>query len=168
MICVLGVAIPILLAFVWAIALYLFAGVFIITLLIVEVAFMIALCVFLCTKAGWLDGVEVIDSVVAVGNNATDGLLDTASGDEQTMYSVLAVLAILLTVINVILLIMWRKCIFRLIAIVRESTKVFKAMMLIVIWPWWSFILQASPRARAHARAHPCRHCHRHTATPPS
>ena len=51
------------------------------------------------------------------------------------------IICTILTVIVLILIVLWRKCIRRLIAIIKECTKIFKAMPVIVFWPMWSVFL---------------------------
>eukprot|EP00965_Chrysotila_dentata_P189723 6173474-Pleurochrysis_carterae.AAC.6 len=135
---------PIVLAFVWAIFLRLFAALCVYTLLIAEVVVMILVCVYLSAKAGWLDDAQNATVRVSdVLNGTVSDLLTTADEADQTMYSIFAAIAIIVTVLNILLLIIYRRCISRLIAIIEECTKVFKDMFYIVLWPLGSLVVQA-------------------------
>jgi hypothetical protein len=57
------------------------------------------------------------------------------TSDYQTSYQVLSGIMTIILVLVVIMLIVWRKCIVRCIAIIRESTKVFKTVPGLIIWP---------------------------------
>uniref|UniRef100_A0A7S4F3X7 Choline transporter-like protein n=1 Tax=Chrysotila carterae TaxID=13221 RepID=A0A7S4F3X7_CHRCT len=139
-----GLAMPIVFAFVWAIFLRLFAALCVYTLLIAEVVVMILVCVYLSAKAGWLDDAQNATVRVSdVLNGTVSDLLTTADEADQTMYSIFAAIAIIVTVLNILLLIIYRRCISRLIAIIEECTKVFKDMFYIVLWPLGSLVVQA-------------------------
>jgi hypothetical protein len=80
--------------------------------------------------------VAVFGSFAAISNTSLTAL---ASADEKKWFVVGAVLCSLITVILIIFILANINCIKRLIAIIRECTKVFKSMMLIVVWrssPW--------------------------------
>jgi len=62
-------------------------------------------------------------------------LTSSANDTEKTWYAVLAVIQLILTLIVVIFFITSRKAIRRLIAILKESCKVFKALAAIIFWP---------------------------------
>lgn len=130
---VFGIALPITLAFVWAVFLWFFTGLIVYTLIVLLVVVSLAMDCFFCYKAGWF-GDNVYDWVDTAVNTSSS-LIDEATGNEQTMYAVLAVVGLVLTVLLLIFIFMSRKAIKRLIAIIKECTKVFKAMIFIVIWP---------------------------------
>ena len=145
---------PIGLAFCWAVFVYLFAGVLVYTLIVVEILCMVGLCSLFCAKAGWFDPAAAVASLDAtflttIGANFTDASSSIAAvsdaSEHQTAYAVLAVFMILLTLVNIVMLIVWRICIKRLISILRECSKVFKDMVYIFAWP-----LGMCGRARRH------------------
>jgi len=147
-----GFAAPLLLGFVWALFLRLFAAPLVYTL----VTFYVLLCIggscYLAIKAGWLDSSDEITSALAslsdavsaagVSSNITDSLLSSAEAEEKTLFSVLAVIAIIFTVLSIVGLIACRKAIKRLVAMIREMTKIFKDMFLIQLFPLLSLLLQ--------------------------
>lgn len=165
-----GVGIPFVMAFLWPLFLWLFARPVIILLLIVEVTLMIATAIYFMLKAGWFDAAsasldlalnmtntsiygssEYSDLLVkaqlaldTVYNGSSAVLAASTSESGQLMWSVLAVIQIILTVVNIIMLIVWRECIARLIAILRECCKVFRAVVLILIFPLCRMVLQSA------------------------
>jgi len=133
---VMGVAAPFAFAFVWFLLLFLFAGLIIILALILFLAILVALCIYLYIKAGWTAGVDTsaITNLTAT-LLPTVPLFDTPGDISQTWYAVFAVIATILVVVYIILILLWRTQIVRAIAIVKETTKVFKSIPFIVVWP---------------------------------
>ena len=68
-------------------------------------------------------------------SSSASTLLTTASEDEQIWYQIACVLSFCLTAVVILLIFFWRKCIRRAIAIVKECTKVFKSLPVIMVWP---------------------------------
>jgi hypothetical protein len=60
----------------------------------------------------------------------------------QTWYTIAAALSCVITVMVFIFLVTSIKCIYRLIAILRECTKVFKSLAAIVLWPLIGVVLE--------------------------
>lgn len=149
-----GLALPLVLAFVWAIFLRLFAASLVYMMLMLYVILCIAICVYLSIKAGWLDSNDAVanaldeltEAAEATGNavfaNVTDSLLSSAEGSEAIFYSVLAVIAMIFTLLSIVGLLASRKAIKRLIAMIREMTKIFKDMFFIQLFPIGSFAMQ--------------------------
>lgn len=146
----LGVAFPILFGFVYAIALYLFAGLMVWTLLVLLMLGMIALSVVLCIHAGWVvipaDVIAVFESAVGiiVSDNATAAVTAEAQAllvpmavgtTTKDMYVVFAVLSIAATVLMLIWICLSWRAIRRTIAITHESSKVFSTLPVLMFWP---------------------------------
>jgi len=144
-----GLVMPLVLGFVWAIFLRYLAAVCVYTLIILMVLVMVLISLYFATKAGWLDDaqdatIRFSDAANAVLNGTgTSSILATANEEDQMMYAAFAVISIALTAIAIIVLIMSRKNIQRLIAIIEECTKIFKDMFYIVFWPIGSLVFQA-------------------------
>ncbi|KAL1512310.1 hypothetical protein AB1Y20_005572 [Prymnesium parvum] len=124
-----GILLPVLLGFVWAIFLWLFAGILIYTLITLLIVVCLIGVFFFMYKAGWFG------QHITLTNIYNSTLTQTAAENEQTWYGVLAIILLVLTLIIIIFFFLSRKAIKRLIAIVEECTKVFKAMSAIVLWP---------------------------------
>ena len=149
-----GIILPLVLAFVWALLLRFFAATFVYMMIFLYVIVCIAGCLYLGIKAGWLDSSAAVSNALdqittaaassgnAVVYNVTDSLLSSANGSEKTLFSILAVIAIIFTLLSIIALIASRKAIKRLVAMIREMTKIFKDMFLIQLFPLGSFIFQ--------------------------
>lgn len=138
----LGVGLPIGMGFVWAVFLWFFAGVVVYLLLVILVVFLLLADFFFAYKAGWFssNGLDsAITSITSMYNSSTT-IVSVATGTEQTWFTVFAVFGVVLTVLVIICILAWRKCIKRLIAILKECTKVFKAMMCITLWPIISLV----------------------------
>mmetsp|Transcript_16710 Transcript_16710/g.46455 ORF Transcript_16710/g.46455 Transcript_16710/m.46455 type:complete len:795 (+) Transcript_16710:42-2426(+) len=156
-----GVAIPFAMAYLWPIFLWLFARPVVIVLLILEVLLMVVAALFFMVKAGWFDAAA---DAVAVSFNSTNSTVDvlneynnlldraqsaldrvyngssslleaSSSTSGQMVWSIVAVVQIILTILNIIMLIVYRKCIQRLIAILRECCKIFRSLVIIVFFP---------------------------------
>lgn len=130
-----GVAAPFVLGFVWAIFLRFFAGVFVYLCILLMVCALIIVDFYLAVKAGWFDDVYNFDNIYNTSLN------DSADESERKWFMAATIICTIVTVIVLLLIIMWRKCIRRLIAIIKESSKVFKAMPIIVFWPLWYVLL---------------------------
>jgi hypothetical protein len=149
-----GLALPLGLAFVWALFLRFFAASLVYLMVVLYVVVCIAACFYLSIKAGWLDSSEAVataldtltDAAASTGNavfsNVTDSLLTSAEGSEAIFYSVLAVIAMIFTLLSIVGILAARKAIKRLIAMIREMTKIFKDMFLIQLFPIGSFTMQ--------------------------
>jgi len=136
---VMGVLAPIVLGLVWSIFLYFLAGPVVWILLVLELVAMVLLVCWLVMKAGWWDAAGVTDILT---NSTLDAITSAAEGEEQTWYAIAAVIAIIVLVLNIIFLISARRCVSRLIAILQECSKVFKAMFIITVWPLGSVVLR--------------------------
>ncbi|KAL1524941.1 hypothetical protein AB1Y20_019817 [Prymnesium parvum] len=134
---IMGFALPVALGWTWALLLWLLAGTFVILAILLLVAIEITLCIWLAFQAGWFDSTSI--DLTSVFNSS---LTQTASDALKTWYSVCAVVAIILTLWHIIGLVLARTAIIRLIAILRETSKVHKKMVLILLWPIFSVILQ--------------------------
>jgi hypothetical protein len=138
-VCILGGTIV--MGFFWVLFLWLFAGV------IVFVAFgLLVICLFIVTigcyiQAGWAPNLtDYLNSTDLTSGTTTVAGLEFSydnlgTSDYQTSYQVLSGIMTVILVLVVIMLIVWRKCIVRCIAIIRESTKVFKTVPGLIIWP---------------------------------
>jgi hypothetical protein len=166
-----GVGTPFAMAFLWPLFLWLFARPVIIFLLVAQVTVMMVIAIYCMLKAGWFDAASVsidlalnsTDSSFEAASEAYSDLivkaqfaLDTvyngssavlaASTSEsgQLMWSALAFVQIILTVVNIIMLIVWRECITRLIAILRECCKVFRSIVFILFFPLGRMVMQSA------------------------
>jgi hypothetical protein len=149
-----GLALPLVLAFVWAIFLRFFAASVVYLMVALYVMVCIAACFYLSIKAGWLDASPAVadalgtltEAAESTGNavfaNVTGSLLTAAEGNEAIFYSVLAVIAIVFTLLSIVGILAARKAIKRLVAMIREMTKIFKDMFLIQLFPIGSFVMQ--------------------------
>ena len=128
-----GLGAPIVLGFLWCIFLWFFAGVVVYTTLALGVLFLLALSLYLSHKAGWLSSVDFASAELGVVSlNST--LLGEVDSD-NVWYPILAVVSLALSVLSIVLICAWAKCIARCIAIVRECTKVFRTLPAIMVWP---------------------------------
>jgi len=147
---VLGIGFPIIFGFVFAIALYLFAGVMVWLLLILLILGSCALSVILCVHAGWIvipaDVIAVFEATVGIVASANSTaaisaetqalLLPMAVGTtSKDMYMVFAIISIVWTILLVIWLCLSWRAIRRMIAITRESSKVFSTLPSLMFWP---------------------------------
>jgi len=126
---VFGVAVPVVMAFVWAIFLWFFAGVLVWSLLFAVLALLMTSSLWFCYKAGWFGDLEFVTNLY------NSSLTQQAEEDKQTWYGIFAVCTIILFLIAIIFFVTSRKAIKRLIAIIQESTKVFRDLVAIVLWP---------------------------------
>jgi len=125
---VMGFLAPMLIGFVWFLLLFLFAGLLVALALIIALLSLIASCFYLYAKAGLFDINDIYTSV----DNQTITFLEPDS--DKTAYIVFSVLATIGLLIFIIFLAIARHAIWRCIAIVRETTKVFYAIPLLPIW----------------------------------
>lgn len=147
---VLGIAFPILFGFVYALALYLFAGIMVWTLLALLILGMCTLSVILCIHAGWVvipaDVIAVFQTAVGIvaSANATAAvtadaqalLVPMAVGStSKDLYIVFAVLSIAATLLMLIWICLSWRAIRRTIAITHESSKVFSTLPALMVWP---------------------------------
>merc|ERR1719424_1858235 len=117
------------------------------------------LSAFLCYKSGWFDHIDT-GIVVEFGSGMADtsqvlGAITNSSGawlgsgatslsaasggaitseEESTYYQIAAVISIAFTLLSIILVFLWRKQIKRCIAIVKEVTKVFRDLPILMVW----------------------------------
>jgi len=138
-----GLIVPIVMSFVWALFLRFFAGPTIVLLLILMLIFLVAVNILLAAKAGWLDDAADASKQFDVLFNRTDDLLASATQETETLYAFAAVISIVFTALYVLFIVVYRRCITRMIAILKECTKVFSDMFYIVVWPLGGFIFQA-------------------------
>ena len=74
--------------------------------------------------------------------NSSAAFLGVAAEDEGVYYQVAAVISIAFTVLSIILVFLWRVQIVRCIAIVKEVTKVFRALPAIMVWSLQHLLVQ--------------------------
>jgi len=151
---VFGLSMPIGIGFIWAIFLWFFAGVMVYLISIFLVLLMGLIDFILAAKAGWF----TIDPKsqefmklqahlnkipgIATSNFTLASINSTANETWQKWYTALAIIFIIATILLVIFLVANRKALDRLVGILRETTKVFKAMFGIVLWPFWDILFQ--------------------------
>ena len=139
-----GVALPIIAGFAWAIFLWFFAGTVVYLLILVLVAALGLLDLALVVKAGWFtidaSALSAVDLIYNVTQILTPSELDAT---EKKYFQALAAIALVVTAIVVIFIVLHQKAIKRLIAILKECTKIFKSMFFIIFWPFWDLALQA-------------------------
>jgi len=90
------------------------------------------------TSALGLDGADNNISIydAAISTDTQEELFESLAPSENSdAYAALAVIMTILLVFVCVMLIMWRGCIVRCIAIVKESCKVFKTIPMLVMWP---------------------------------
>jgi len=139
---VFGVALPIFMGFVWAVFLWFFAGIVVYVLIVALIIVLIILDFVLMIKAGWFD-TSALESFAGLSNSSQfTAITSTASEDWKTWFQVFAIISIIVTILFILFVVINRKCIGRLIAILQETTKVFKSMFAIVIWPFFDLLLQ--------------------------
>lgn len=144
---VFGVVGPLLGGFLWVGLLWLFAGVIVWFALALTVILLLVMTILCYIKAGLapnltnalgLDGsdrnVSIYDA--AISTETQEELFDSLAPSENTdAYTALAIIMTILLIFVVVMLIIWRNCIVRCIAIVKESCKVFKTIPMLVAWP---------------------------------
>ena len=91
-------------------------------------------CLYVCTQA------EEALSLTSTNFTEVHGVLNSTLAsntdeDLQIWYEVAAILAILFAILTMVCLCLWRRCIARAIAIVKECTKVFRAIPLLMVPP---------------------------------
>ena len=168
---VFGVLIPLAMGAAWAALLWFFAATTVWLLLLTLVCALLVMDVYLIYRAGWAEpsfdldhllGSALLNRTLAsaaphltspwlapgppLARNASSSagsLVSRAVGEERTWFIIGAVLCSLLTVLLVVFLVAHRKCIKRLIAILRESSRALKSMVAIVVWPLFNVTLSA-------------------------
>jgi len=146
----------VLMGFAWVIFLWLFAGVIVFLAFFVLVVTLLAITIICYVRAGWAPNLTDYVNSTAVGSSSLGGYEydDMTTSDNKTAYGVMAIIMTVLLVLVLVMLVMWRKCIARCIAIIRESTKVFKVIPSMMIWPLitivfltltyvWAFVVAA-------------------------
>ena len=148
---VFGAAMPVGMGLVWLVLLRLFAGTVVWLMLGLLVASCALMSVAMCLKAGWLNAsMGAAHSALAAHNLSQAGaalnatLAYSSDAELQVWYEVGALVSIVATVLVLVLLCAWRRCIARAIAIVQECTKVFGAMPLIMLWPLLALVFEVA------------------------
>jgi len=126
---IMGFAAPFAIGFVWFLLLFLFAGLLVALALIVALLSLVGSCFYLYAKAGLFDVNDIIPGI--------NGTLDNAlqPDENRTAYIVFSVLATIGLLLFLIFLAIARHNIWRCIAIVRETTKVFYSIPLLAAYP---------------------------------
>ena len=150
-----GIAGTIIMGFMWVIFLRLFACLIVYLALTVLVVTLLIITVVCYVRAGWTPNPDdFFNSTDITPNLGEYNYENLATTDNRTAYAVMAVIMTILLAIVLIMLAMWRKCISRCIAIIRESTKVFKTIPSMMVWPlvsivfltatyFWAFLVAA-------------------------
>jgi hypothetical protein len=151
-----GAVFPSLIAVGWCVLLWVMAGFVIYLAIFLTIIFEVLLSAWLCYKSGWFDGVDAgiiveassgvdttaVTSTLAAITVTNSSLTDVASADEQVYYQIAAALCIALTVLSLILICAWKDQIQRAIAIVKEVTKIFRTLPVIMVWSLQHLIFQ--------------------------
>ena len=147
---VFGLVLPIVLGFGWCVFLWFFAGLIVYLMLVVLVLFELLMTAWLCYKSGWFDSISVVSDAVTsisvgesdVGAMVNSTLLSTASSDEKAYFQIAAVVSIVVNVLTLLLICAWAKAIRRCIAIIKETTKVFRTLPVLMVWPMQGLVFQ--------------------------
>jgi hypothetical protein len=151
---VFGVVVPLVIAIGWCVLLWFFAGFIVYVAIFLVVIFELMLSAYLCYKSGWFDSLDtgiivefssgIADTSDALGaiTNSSAAWLGSAAEDESVYYQIAAVISIAFTVLSIILIIMWKTQIVRCIAIVKEVTKVFRSLPVLMIWSLQHLVVQ--------------------------
>ena len=139
-----GLGMSVGIGFVWIVLLWFFAGLIVWMLITFLLVSCCLLNIYLCSKAGWLEDVtDDLYNFTDFGAVVNSSLLAASSDDDlQIWYEVGAIASILCTILVLVCICAWRKCINRAIAIVRECTKVFRALPLLMLWPLLSIAFE--------------------------
>lgn len=150
-----GIAGTIVMGFMWVLFLWLFAGVIVFFALAVLVVTLLAITVICYVRAGWGPNPDdFFNSTDVTPNLGEYNYENLSTTDNQTAYAVMAVIMTILLALVLVMLAMWRDCILRCVAIIRESTKVFKLIPSMMVWPlvsivflvaayFWAFLVAA-------------------------
>jgi len=129
-----GIVGPIVMGFAWVVFLWLFAGVIVVLALVLLMALLLSVTIVCFVKSGWASNLEsYLNSTSA--EIQVSAYTSAGSEDEETAYKAAAIIMTVITLLVAIMLMIWRKCIQRCIAIIRESTKVFRTIPSLIIWP---------------------------------
>ena len=150
MIIVGGVALPVFLAFVYMLLLFLFAKVIIYTLLIMLVLAEMAATFVCLSRSGMsfngVDAQTLISTAQASVNvtlpSSASAALAAVNEDSQWMYSVAFLILAIVTVITLITVITARRKIAICAGIIKEATTVFTTMPLLMTFPIGSIVVQ--------------------------
>ena len=132
-----GLAGTVVMGFMWVLFLWLFAGVIVFVALAVLVITLLAITIICYVRAGWAPNLDDYVNSTAVGaqNLGEYNYENLSTSDNKTAYGAMAVIMTVILALVLIMLVMWRKCIARCVAIIRESTKVFKVIPSMMVWP---------------------------------
>jgi len=155
-----GLGMPVVMGFLWLLFLFLFAGFIVYTLIVTLLASSTLISVVLCLKAGFVPDYAVdrlydaVNASAVLYESVTDRLdvqgyvLDNVNttrftdsfideGDEAHIYYyyIAATVSLVITLLLYIFIFISLKAIRRAIAIVRECTRVFKVMPVLMVWP---------------------------------
>ena len=131
----------VLMGFAWVVFLWLFAGVIVFVAFAVLVITLLAITIICYVRAGWAPNPDDYgNSTLVLQNLGEFKYEDLSTGDNKTAYGAMAVIMTVILALVLIMLVIWRKCITRCVAIIRESTKVFKVIPSMMIWPLISIV----------------------------
>lgn len=150
-----GIALPFGLGLVWFVVLYLFAGLMVYLSLLILFAMLVAACFVLYAKAGLFSqneqggiqgltgaalanataGLPVSETAYAAASASLTYVAPAEDTAMQTLYTAAAVVTTLCLILFVIAIILLRKQIVRCVAIVKESTAVFRDVPFLMVWP---------------------------------
>ena len=131
-----GLVGTVLMGFAWVVFLWLFAGVIVFVAFAVLVITLLAITIICYVRAGWAPNPDDYgNSTLVLQNLGEFKYEDLSTGDNKTAYGAMAVIMTVILALVLIMLVMWRKCITRCVAIIRESTKVFKVIPSMMVWP---------------------------------
>jgi len=136
-----GLVGTIIMGFAWVVFLWLFAGVIVFVAFAVLVITLLAITIICYVRAGWGPNPDdFTNSSLVLQNVGEFQYEDLSTGDNKTAYGAMAVIMTVILALVLIMLVMWRKCITRCVAIIRESTKVFRVIPSMMIWPLISIV----------------------------
>ena len=139
LVCIIGGTVA--MGFMWVVFLWLFAGVIVFVAFAVLVITLLAITIICYVRAGWAPSLgDYLNSTDVTSGTASVGGMefsydDIATSDNQTAYGAMAIIMTILLALVIVMLVIWRKCIARCVAIIRESTKVFKVIPSMMVWP---------------------------------
>jgi len=128
----------IVMGFAWVLFLWLFAGVIVFVAIVLLVVLLMTITIICYVQAGWAPNLTSLINSTTVTTGTVDPneyYGDIGNSDYQTAYQFFAGLMTILLVLVVIMLVVWRRCIARAIAIIKESTKVFRTIPALIVWP---------------------------------
>lgn len=136
-----GLVGTVVMGFMWVLFLWLFAGVIVFVALAVLVITLLAITIICYVRAGWAPNLDDFVNSTAVTQNLGDYNYENLStSDNKDAYGAMAVIMTVILALVLVMLALWRKCIARCVAIIRESTKVFKVIPSMMVWPLVSIV----------------------------